>query len=407
MVEANEWAWEIADAADALAKSLQRNKGHIEQVLGLTVGALSAERLRGPKGKGAASRVAYRLAHGGTLRLAIDLGVGEKAVGPILAFRDTVMELVFGDRTRSGLKQLSPEEAVERGWAGVELFACGAWDASVSFLKPAWHSFYKHLRSLDEGQRFAMLRVGTELSGWLLYQGEAPQADAMARVLWEVGRSLRSDTPDVLRGVALMLNGTAMARRAVRDQPYRIVAQDRDAARRLQSVGDIAGYVRATRDQAKPLLAWGLGWQGGSQFPGRVREAEDTLLVAERAAGGSAPPDPLREEWLFTRMTRVEVLSVIGRPEDAKRVWDDTMGRGWVAGRLGAPNDKPLTSKARVSEMVLLAGAGEYDALAEKAGTFIRDPANAPYVDRLHTVASLRDAAVAGDAEKIRDVILA
>jgi pentatricopeptide repeat protein len=163
--------------------------------------------------------------------------------------------------------------------------------------------------------------------------------------------------------------------------------------------------IAALRDQAKPLVRAGLSTPERDTST-RIEEALSVLARADQLAGGARPREELREGWLFTRATWIDCLAVLGRSDEAERLWDDTVGRDWVGKFVEERKHTPLVSKFQVSEMAVVAAQRDLDELGAMAAAFQRDPHNSRYGNRLSKVTTLKCYAETGDRSSFVHAIL-
>lgn len=341
-------------------------------------------------------------------QLAVELGLDLAAYRSLQQLSTAVVEVLSGFAVPPETWHGGRAEAIDAGEVGVQLFDRHDWEAASEHLTHAWSVLSAAPPDPEASEYRIAVRAGTQLVHLLTYQGRKREAVRVAHALLKLaGQYRRSERP--------VLNALALAYRAVGvaahhqglDAPASVVRLCRKGHGILvESRLDPLGQVAALRDQAKPYLLWGLGRSGREPQPDRCDDALSVLDQSEALAGGEEPEEPAREEWLLTRLTRVQCLGVMGRADAAQRCWDDLRERTWAASWLGQTGS-PLGSKAALTGLALELAIGDLDSVAVSARSFRENSAYSSYGDRLRRVQQIEEAVGAGNLDAIRHAILA
>ncbi len=296
-------------------------------------------------------------------------------------------------------------EAYELGMLGVEYWEPGEWDAAVSYLQYAWEYFQAHPSDASDSGLYVRLRVGTHLASWQSTAGEPAATFLTAQETLKWAKAYRGSDRKLVEAICWLYNTAGTAWRHAGKHPEFAIEKHRIADKIIVANGLPRTHrIPMLRNQAKPYAQWAL--RDEIQRSRCFAEALSIARESEQEAGGDIPLDEVREEWLLSRLTRVECLVAMNQDTQAQRLWDETMDRDWVPAMVSRRADTALTAKWEFARMAVTLAHHDLCALAKHARAFQSDNRNAPFGERLQRAEHFAALAEGGEEDTLRAWII-
>ncbi len=296
-------------------------------------------------------------------------------------------------------------EAYELGMLGVEYWEPGEWDAAVSYLQYAWGFFQVHPSDSSDAGLYVRLRVGTHLASWQSTAGEPGATFLTAQETLQAAKGYRGSDPKIVEAICWLYNTAGTAWRHAGKHPEFAIEKHQIADKIILAKSLPRTHrIPMLRNQAKPYAQWAL--RDEVRQSGWFAEALSVALESEQEAGGDIPSDEVREEWLLSRLTRIECLVAMRQDNSAVRLWDETMNQEWVPAMVSRKADTALTAKWKFAGLSVLLARHDLQCLAAEAHAFQNDKHNAPFGERLQRAGRLATLAEAGDEDGLRSLIV-
>ncbi len=236
-----------------------------------------------------------------------------------------------------------------------------------------------------------------------------PTRVRLAAALISAAARYRGDERSIVRSIGGVFRAAAQAtRQRPAHHPKEAVRLAARGCQWLTEHGvDTTSQIGTLRDQAKPLLYWGLGWHDGLADARQCDRALHVLDVAEQRAGGARPAEGFEEEWLLTRLTRVEALVALGRGGEACQIWDRSIGEERLDHIIHGRAASPLGLKLAFTEMALCIARQDLTSVLAMANRFCEDPGTKPFADRWLRASALQEIASMGaDSHALVETLL-
>ncbi len=400
------WAADVEAAVRAFVTQTGIHKEDLARALGISPSSLSPSHLGTRRwSRNVYQTLPYVLRRDALFSAARDLHLDMDGFQALKALACRVVTLSSG-------YAVDPERAIERGWEvveagmlGVDFFDQGDWPIAVPYLQHSW-SFLKGLNPAPGSTGYsAALRVGTQLASWQCYANKAGDALQVTKQLLGLARSYKGDDPQTIRATCLFYKGAGTVLRHSGWHPEYVIEKMQIADRISQEHGLSPLFrIASLRDQAKPHVLWGL------KENGRLRQAHFAAALAaldqsEDLAVGQTADAAAEREWLFTRLTKIECLTAMGRYSEAEQVWEETMSAVEIAAILAGAPRSALAAKLRFAQMAVLLAQGQLDRLAAAADGFTAEFRNQPFDERLQRAVRIARLACARDRDTLHRVI--
>jgi hypothetical protein len=401
------WAIDIYEAVDRFCAETRIRKDALAHALRIDPSSLALSHLQDPlKSRYIYQRLPYALRRDNLVSVAAALALDTEGWQALKRLVSRILAVNSGYAIDPTTLVAAREEAVDLGWLGVALLDTGRWTVAAPHLEHAWQYLTDAQPDTDGPEFLAGLRIGTQLASWQATRGQTRQSLDVVRRLLGWARRYSGGKREVLEAVSLLYKAAGTTLRHADWHPEYVVEKFQLADRIAREHG-LEPLLRAAalRDQAKPIVLW--GWMDGQMRRDRHAAALAALAESEQIAWERIAEERAREEWLLTRLTRVECLSAMQQGQEAIRVYDETMQVGWVAEYLNARPASPLAAKAAFAAMATRLALSDLDSVAAAAGAFRSAPENAAFGERLERAETIEQAAMLGDADALRRLMIA
>ncbi len=164
--------------------------------------------------------------------------------------------------------------------------------------------------------------------------------------------------------------------------------------------------VAAWRDQAKPLCFTILNDANRSldRKKNAIEFAEvvHALNQAQIWCGGSEPLDESTEDWVVTRLIRIECLAAMGETEQAIREEEHLYDQSWATPILSAKPHFPVASKAAMTSLASSYCRGGFPDVISNAERLTASIDPVQYAKRRNRIITITEAALTGDHVGLR-----
>lgn len=394
------WALEVERAIGRFVSESRITKKRLAQALNMDPSCLSLSHLEDP----AHNRYLYhRLIYAVRGDQLFDIGrrlcLDFKGFQSLQRLAGQLLEVSTGYRIGAVRVLEGTREASELGITGVENFDREDWETAGPYMQHSW-AYFSEQKLLSEGSlAYELLYIGTSLISWHSTNGGSGEAIDIANKLLPLSRIFEPKDAKEMKAKGYFYRALGIAQRHSTWHPDIVIQAFQKAQAILHDYP--AGIKGANlRDQAKPYTLWGLKEEDKrNEYFDRAKKV---LEGAECLFDSNAADSPEQEDWILTRLARIECLAAMGEDQEVLRLWDATMEHPRVQEAASGPEASRLYAKWVFASLAVRFARQDFDSMAAIAYSFAADPRNTRHGERVLRAQNMVSLAEQRDKRELR-----
>jgi tetratricopeptide (TPR) repeat protein len=388
----------VIDAIDRFCKEAGIEKQDFACAMDLKASELTPGRMRDPGRRDSiCRRLVWRLRREALPQVCVNLKLSSTDFKRLENLSASICSLLIDPTNLSDQQQ-----AINAGEIGQALFEGLSWEVALAHLETFWIYVSQHPPNLNDKHLPIALHAGGSLASLYLHQARIDDAVTIVKSLQSIAPNYSGADADVLKGLAAFNGNAAMvARHQGLMHPQGIIGRHRKAYELAKTGGDHLRMITNLRDQAKPCASCAIERQGDTMARRYEEEMLHVLRESELLAGGDQPESGLEDQWLLTRLARIECLTAIERYDEARRTWDDTLKSKWVEQQIDLNRQTPVAAKAAFTKAAVAFCEHDLDKLVAISRGARFHLNHGRYTDRIQRLVQIENYAVSGEEQEL------